>query len=152
MPRADAVAQVLAAYPVIHHALRQREVPAGEAVVSAHQATVLGHLDQRDGRTVGDLAQTLGLAMPTVSLLIDRLGRLGMVQRDRDAADKRRVLVRLTAAGAQVARDRSLLDPVRVRSLLEELTPDERAAGVAGLTTLARAIRRWRRTSEEPTG
>ena len=41
MPR-DPVALVLAAYPVLHHALRQRDVRAvGPGRVSAHQATVL---------------------------------------------------------------------------------------------------------------
>lgn len=139
----DAVTQLMTAYPILHHALRQREQVAvsGERV-SAHQATVLAHLDAEDGQTLTELATTLGVALPTMSLLMDRLVRAGLVHRERDPADGRRVALRLTDVGASIVQAQSLLDPDRVRALLATLSSRERAAGVEGLVTLARAARR----------
>lgn len=88
------------------------------------------------------LAGLMEVAMPTMSLLVDRLEGAGLVRRDRDPDDGRRVLLRLTEAGTKAVRGRSLLDPDRVRSLLAALTPAERAAGVDGLVTLARAAQK----------
>lgn len=88
------------------------------------------------------LAGMMEVALPTMSLLVDRLQRAGLVRRDRDPADGRRVLLQLTEDGAKAVRGRSILDPDRVRSLLGSLTPAERASGVDGLVTLARAAQK----------
>lgn len=141
MPR-DPVATVLAAYPVLHHAVRQRDLKtAAGGKVSPHQATVLAHLAAAP-LAVSQLAAQVGVALPTMSLLVDRLEGAGLVRRDRDPGDGRRVLLALTDAGARVVRGRSLLDPDRVRALLALLPAEERAAGVDGLVTLARAAER----------
>lgn len=141
MPR-DLLATVLAAYPVLHQAVRQREVAGPTGQVSTHQATVLAHLAGPVPRTLSDLAAAMGVTLPTMSLLIERLVRGGLVLRERDPGDGRRVMLRLTDAGARAARARSVVDPDRVRALLASLTPAERAVGVQGLTTLARAAER----------
>lgn len=139
----DPVGQILAAYPVLHHALRQRDVKGtGGARVSAHHATVLAQLGAVEGTTMTELAGLMEVAMPTMSLLVDRLERAALVRRDRDPGDGRRVLLRLTEAGSRAVRGRSLLDPDRIRLLLAALTPAERAAGVDGLVTLARAAQK----------
>ena len=149
MPR-DPVAQLLTAYPVLHHALRQREGrgigPVG-AKVTDHQVILLAQLDQATGRTMTDLAVAMGVALPTMSLSVDRVEGLGLVKRERDPADGRRVNLRLTEAGVRLARGRSLLDPARVRALLATLSPAERTAGIDAIVTLARAAQRLGRTS-----
>jgi DNA-binding MarR family transcriptional regulator len=48
-----------------------------------------------DALTPGRLAQHLGLDSSTVTALVDRMERLGHLQRQRDPADRRRVLLRL---------------------------------------------------------
>ena len=144
MPK-DPVAQLLTAYPVLHHALRQRDVRAGGLsgdTVTDHQVTLLAQLDQAAGGTMTDLAQAMGVAMPTMSLSVDRVEGLGLVKRERDPADGRRVTLRLTEAGLRLARSRSLLDPARVRALLAGLTSAERTAGIDAFVTFARAAQR----------
>lgn len=50
---------------------------------------------RRDGAlTAGDIAQQTGLTTASVTNLIDRLERKGFVQRERDPADRRHVIVR----------------------------------------------------------
>ena len=138
----DPVGVVLASYPVVHHALKPRAPSEAGAPVSEHQATVLAHLDRGEPRTLTELALAMRVALPTMSLLIDRLSGAGLVRRDRDPKDRRRVRLRLSAAGERVVAGRSLVDPDRVRALFAVLDPAERIQSAEGLATLARAARR----------
>jgi len=52
-----------------------------------------------DGLTVSELGQRLQLDSGTLTPLLKRLEASGLVQRQRDSADERRVLLHLTAAG-----------------------------------------------------
>jgi MarR family transcriptional regulator, organic hydroperoxide resistance regulator len=52
-----------------------------------------------DGVTVSELGQRLQLDSGTLTPLLKRLESSGLVQRRRDSADERRVLVQLTPAG-----------------------------------------------------
>ena len=63
-----------------------------------------------DGITVSQLGERLTLDSGTLTPLLKRLETLGLVQRQRDAADERRVLLRLTAAG-QALRDQAVAVP-----------------------------------------
>ncbi|HEX6706510.1 MAG TPA: MarR family transcriptional regulator [Albitalea sp.] len=52
-----------------------------------------------DGLTVSELGQRLQLDSGTLTPLLKRLEASGLVQRQRDSADERRVLLSLTGAG-----------------------------------------------------
>ncbi len=136
-----AVQAVLTAYPTFHAACRRRHLPESPAGrrVSLHLAGILEHLDPRTPIAAGDLARRLQVTPATVSLQLARLIRHRLVARTRDPADARRVLLRLTGAGARVRGSRSLLDPERVRAALARLPAEERDAAVAGVRLLARA-------------
>lgn len=55
-----------------------------------------------DGITVSQLGERLTLDSGTLTPLLKRLEALGLVQRLRDAADERRVLLQLTTAGRRL--------------------------------------------------
>ncbi|ANB18032.1 MarR family winged helix-turn-helix transcriptional regulator [Dokdonella koreensis] len=54
---------------------------------------------ERAPRSVGELTDALGLDVGTSSPLLKRLERAGLVRRERDRADERRVMVTLTDSG-----------------------------------------------------
>jgi DNA-binding MarR family transcriptional regulator len=137
----DAVQAILSAYPTIHSACRRRgqRDPASGKRLSEHQAGILDHLDAEAPITVSELAARLRVTSATASLQLTQLARLRLISRDRDAADARRVHVRLTEAGVKLRGLRSLLDPARIRQALERLDPTEQDAVVAGLRLLANA-------------
>jgi DNA-binding MarR family transcriptional regulator len=81
----------------------------------------------------------MGVTAPTMSLAIDRLERKGYVVRLRDTADRRRVHLRLTAAGVRLRQASSVLDTDRVEALVARLSEEDRDAAVHGLALLARA-------------
>ena len=144
------VAQLLAAYPRIYFACHTRHVkdPASGDAVSAHQASILDHLDEVDAMTMTGLAEHMAVTVATMSLAIDRLERRQFVRRERDPKDRRRVLLRVTAAGVRLREAKSVLDPVRVEQVLGQLSPADREKALAGLDLLARASERHMKTSK----
>jgi MarR family transcriptional regulator, organic hydroperoxide resistance regulator len=137
----DAARQVMELYPRIYFACHTRHVrdPKTQRVLSAHQASILDHLDEREPLTLLDLARHMGVTSSTMSLHIERLVRRGYVSRVRATEDARRLRLLLTSAGIRVREAKSVLDAVRVRALLARLTTEERQAGIRGLALLARA-------------
>ena len=67
--------------------------------LSLTAATVLARLDEAGPQRVTDLATLELVAQPTMTALVGRLEARGLVERKRDAADKRVVSVALTPAG-----------------------------------------------------
>jgi DNA-binding MarR family transcriptional regulator len=137
----EAARQVIAFYPRIYFACHTRHVrdPLTQALLSRHQASILDHLDEADPITLNDLARHMGVTAATMSLAVDRLERKGYVARVRDGADRRRVHLRLTAAGVRVRQASSVLEPARVESLVARLTDNDREAAIRGLALLAKA-------------
>ena len=99
---------------------------AAEHDVSLVQTRLLGVL--RDRRpTMQELAKLLGLDKSSVSGLVDRAERRGLVARVPSAADRRSVLVSLTDQGRQLATSVGAGFEADVLSLLAVLPAAERA-------------------------
>jgi DNA-binding MarR family transcriptional regulator len=106
----------------------------GDALVEVElhvgQEMVLLHLWQRDGLTPSELAGALGVEPPTVTNMLSRMERAGLLERCRDPRDARCTRVYLTEKG------RELREPVERRWEAVE----ERA--FAGVTTEEEALLR----------
>ncbi|MDH3222655.1 MAG: MarR family transcriptional regulator [Gemmatimonadota bacterium] len=126
-------------YPRIYFAchVRHRRDPETGDRLSAHQGSILDHLDEQDGTSVGALAKHMGVTAGTMSIHVDRLQRKGYITRSGDPRDGRRVLVRLTAAGVRVKEANSVLDAERVERLLRGLDARDRKRAIEGLRILA---------------
>ena len=141
MRTSEAAAAVMTAYPRIWFACHRRHVrdPESGTLLSAHQASILDHLDTVEATSLTALAQHLGVTPGTMSVAVDRLQKHGYVDRTWDHRDRRRVQLRLTEAGARVRSANSALDPALVEALLARLTAEEQRAAISGLTILARS-------------
>lgn len=72
---------------------------------------------ERDGVTVSELGERLGLDSGTLTPLLKRLQALGLLARARDAADERRVRIHLSPAGLALrARAAPIPDQMLARS------------------------------------
>jgi DNA-binding MarR family transcriptional regulator len=142
-------------YARIYFACHRRHVRDSKTrkVLSAHQASILDHLDEVDGTSLFTLANHLGVTASTMSLSIQRLVDAGYVRRERDQKDARRVQIRLTRAGVRIKQQQSVLDPALVEALLERLSPVDRVAALRGLALFAHAadeLRASLKGTEEP--
>jgi MarR family transcriptional regulator, organic hydroperoxide resistance regulator len=137
------VETVLRCYPQIYFACHRRHVRDEEtkAVLSAHQASVLDHLDDVDGTNLLELARHMGVTASSMSLMVDRLERGGHVTRERSKEDGRRVVLRLTPAGVCIKRQQNVLEPDLVEAMLGRLDEHRREEALRGLELLAEAAR-----------
>jgi DNA-binding MarR family transcriptional regulator len=93
--------------------------------LSAGQELLLMLLWEKEPRTQAELTREMAIEPPTVSKMLSRLAKAGVIVRDRSESDRRTVLVTLTEAG------RALQAPVNAawRTLeadtVGELTPEE---------------------------
>jgi DNA-binding MarR family transcriptional regulator len=140
MPRAD-VETVLHCYPQIFFACHRRHVRDEQTkqLLSAHQASVLDHLDAVEPTSLLHLAKHMGVTASTMSLTVDRLERGGYMRRERSQEDGRRVDLRLTPAGVRIQRQQKVLEPDLVAAVLDRLDERKRRQALRGLELLAEA-------------
>ena len=140
----DGIKRLLADYPRIFFACHARHVrdPKTRRLLSAHQASILDHLDTVQAVTLMGLAKHMGVTPSTMSLAIERLVRRGYVLRARHSGDRRRLELRLSASGERIREASSVLEPARVRQLLAAMPHAQREQGLQGLALLARAADR----------
>lgn len=67
--------------------------------ISSRQREVLTVLSQREQWSLGEIATAVGVSHVAITKIVDRLESKGLVKRDVDYTDRRRVLVNLTRAG-----------------------------------------------------
>jgi DNA-binding MarR family transcriptional regulator len=139
----DYIFEVQRLYPQIYLACHKNHVRAVSTKwrISSQDASILVHLDREMGLSPRALAAHLGVAGSTLSAALARLAKLGYLSNTTDEKDRRKRELRLTARGAQAISSTSVLDAERVRSMLNELEPEEKKAAVRGLALLAKGAR-----------
>jgi DNA-binding MarR family transcriptional regulator len=110
--------------------------------LSAHDSTLLAHLDETAPTLAGRLARHLGVSNSTLSAALARLETLGYLTRRPRPSDRRQLELRLTELGARAMSAASVLDARRVARVLERLSAAQQRRAVAGLALLAGAARR----------
>jgi DNA-binding MarR family transcriptional regulator len=102
------------------------------------QYLVLLALWEQDAQPVGALGERLALDSGTLTPLLKRLQAQGVVDRERDAEDERRVIVRLTPAGRALKAKARRIPPEVARASGCEL--DEIAALTRQLAALRESL------------
>jgi DNA-binding MarR family transcriptional regulator len=147
--RDQLVSDIQRLYPQIYLACHVDHVRARstEWRLSARDSALLSHLDRTSGTNPKALAAHLGVASSTLSAAITRLVDLGYISSHARPTDKRQRELRLTSLGAEAMAATSVLDQVRVASLVARLNHAERKIAAQGLGLLARAARQLKKQS-----
>jgi DNA-binding MarR family transcriptional regulator len=138
--RTAAVEAVIAGYDTVMRSLAEIHAPEFlEIAVTMPQAKILYLLGAVGELHMSDLVVQLGVSLSTVSGLVDRIVDQGLATRRDDPADRRQVVVALTAQGT------ALLDRFRdigagqMRDLLALVSDEELSVIQHSLSILARA-------------
>jgi DNA-binding MarR family transcriptional regulator len=86
--------------------------------------------------SVSELADRIGLAVATTSLLVGELSKAGLVERSEDERDRRRTIVSLTEEIRKIAEPRIQEHLEPFKRTLERLTPVARAHFMEGMRLL----------------
>ena len=137
--------RLLRSYPRIFFACHARHVrdPETQKLVTAHQASILDHLDRDERITLAQLAAHMGVKPSTMSVAVEALVKKGLMSRRQSEEDRRKVLLSITPAGERVRSAQSVLEPERVNAMLAKLSPEAREAALKGLELLAEAADRY---------
>lgn len=135
------VRRLLDAYPAIFLACHRRHLREDEGgnAVTERQASVLDHLDPVRPTTLSQLAEHMGVGRSSMSITVRRLSRKDYIRCKRDGKDARCVRLTLTAAGARVREQNTLLDPELVRQMFSFMSATKLETALQGLEALARA-------------
>jgi DNA-binding MarR family transcriptional regulator len=117
-------------------------VSTGELTLAQWRALVV--LGRADGLRVGEIAQAVGMSLPSASRLIQRLERRGLVTTERDESDRRATLVRLTASGMEVREAVVKCRREMMEAALQRHAPRLPRGLAPGLSAIATAFDQYR--------
>jgi DNA-binding MarR family transcriptional regulator len=115
---------------------------AAEASVglSAAQLFVLHTLAREPARSLAELAELTLTDQSSVSIVVGRLVERRLVTRTTAKADRRRIVLRLTAAGTKVARTFPHVPQTRIAEVVRAMPAERRGELVRSLEGLVSAI------------
>ncbi len=97
----DAAQQALEAVPVVMRSIRAQLRSHRGADISVPQFRAMGYIDRNDGASLSDLANHIGLTLPSMSKLVDGLVSRKLVRRASHNRDRRRICLSLTPSGRE---------------------------------------------------
>jgi DNA-binding MarR family transcriptional regulator len=118
-------------------ATRSLGAAAEETSIAQYRALVV--LTSRGPQRLTDLAAALGVAPSTAGRMCDRLVRKGLVRRHRARADRRSVLVSVTAAGRDVVDQATARRRELIAGILAAMPPAEQRDVARALAAFAAA-------------
>ncbi|MFL5779142.1 MAG: MarR family transcriptional regulator [Chloroflexota bacterium] len=113
-----------------------RRFPGGVSLVHLH---VVSLLEVNGPMSMSRLADALDVSVASATGIVDRMEKHGLAKRERDATDRRVVLVSLSKRGASLFRRMAARRRQALPRVLALLTEDEMEAFLVGLRAMKRA-------------
>ena len=120
-------------------AVAARSLARVEGNVTLQQYRAMVVLASRGPQTAGVLADSLGIHLSTLTRLCDRLVGKGLITRQEEPANRRRVLLSLTPRGKRLVRSVTSTWRDEIASILRRVPPVQRAELVAALRAFGEA-------------
>ena len=116
--------------------------------LTSSQIKLLTCFTDRDEFTMTELSHNLGVSMPTMTAMVDRLFNSKMVRRDRDSIDRRVVKARLTDLGRGVLKKLTRIRRKEMERILMNLSEEEMKNFLTSIETVARLLAKARRARD----
>ena len=108
--------------------------------ISGAQLFVLAELGKTGSLSLNDLAARTRTDQSSVSVVVSRLVEAGLVTRERDTRDARRLVLNLTKNGRALLQRSPLAAQETILGVIERFTPQERKRFADSFTTLVDAL------------
>jgi DNA-binding MarR family transcriptional regulator len=136
----DTVALANDLRPVVLRLSRELRRETDQFGITGRQATLLWLVRERPGLSLRELAATERISAPALSGHVDRLEKLGLLERVRSTRDRRRVGLALTPEGARLLRRVRERRTAWLAERLGHLEPGELERVAAALEPLQRLL------------
>ncbi len=139
--QAEACARrILETLPAVMRVLRREMRDGMDGKLSVPQFRVLAYLSGSPGASLSGVADFVGVAGATASAMVERLVRRGLVAREGDPNERRRIMLSLTPDGADLLERARAHTRKRVAEGIAGLTDAELQAVSSGLDALHGAL------------
>ena len=139
---------LLETVPLVMRTIRSEMRSHRAPDLSVPQFRALGFIDRNPGASLSDVTEHMGLALPSVSKLVDGLVARALATRQEDRADRRRVVLRLTPAGRDTLAAARKATQQRLAARLATFSDNDRAAISQAMTLLRSAFASGSRAGE----
>jgi len=136
VPLEESARRVLETVPLIMRAVRAEMRRQSAADLSVPQFRTLIFLSRQAGASLSQVAEHIGLTLPSISVLVGGLVERGLVRREAHAADRRRVTLTLTERGESVLAGARDATQAALAARLSVLSPEDRATVAQALQLL----------------
>ncbi len=128
--------EILDVVPLVMCTIRRELRSHRSAELSLPQFRTLGYLNRQPDVSLSEVAEHIGLSLPTMSKMVDGLVERGLVTREEDSVDRRRMVLCLTQEG-HASMDAALkATRAYLAGLLAGLSDEQRAGVVAAMDVL----------------
>ncbi|MSP12867.1 MAG: MarR family transcriptional regulator [Chloroflexi bacterium] len=132
--------EVLEVVPTVMRAIRTEMRSRRNPDLSVPQFRTLGFLNRHEGASLSDVAEHIGMTLPSMSKLVDGLVSNCLATRQVDARDRRRVTLTLTEEGKIVLKEAREATQTRLAETLGALPARERALIIEAMEALRGAF------------
>jgi MarR family transcriptional regulator, organic hydroperoxide resistance regulator len=127
----------------IHHMVKRSMVQHFEDTnITGPQMMLMGILSNKGQMKISDLSQKIGLSNSTVSGIVDRLEKQGLVERLRSQEDRRIVYVNLTLKAKDTMMEQFEKIEQNFDDILKNVSPEEIDIIIKGFETLEKVMDR----------
>jgi DNA-binding MarR family transcriptional regulator len=124
----DCGRQVLEVVPLVMRAIRAEMRSHRASNISVPQFRGMAFLSRHEGASLSDVAEHVGLTLPSMSNMVDRLVDRGLVTRHTRAEDRRRLTLSLTRQGRTMLESARAATQSSLAARLAALSPSDRQA------------------------
>ena len=132
----ECAGEVLETVPLVMRTIRGQLRRYSAREVSVPHFRTLGYLNRHEGTSLSEVAEHIGLSLPSMSELIDGLVDRGLVLRRTHPEDRRRITLGLSDNGRATLRTANEATASYLETRFRELSAAERAKVVEAMRIL----------------
>jgi DNA-binding MarR family transcriptional regulator len=132
--------EVLDVVPLVMRGIREQLRKSGARVLSVPQFRTLLFINRRKGTSLSEVAEHIGLTLPSMSTLIDGLVARDFAARRTDPNDRRRMTLTLTERGQVSLKRAREATQAHLAEHLNRLTEQERKTIITAMQILRTTI------------
>ena len=133
---AECAHEIIDVVPIIMRVIRSKLREHGAVEMSIPHFRTLTFVYNNDGASLSDVAEHIGLSLSAMSTLVDGLVSAGLMAREENREDRRRMTLSLTRRGRAKLDSAYKAARVQLAKSLHYLSPDECARIITDLRIL----------------
>jgi DNA-binding MarR family transcriptional regulator len=133
---AECAGHILETVPVVMRVIRNEMRRHRGPDLSVPQLRVLVYLNRHEGASLSDIAEHMGSTLPSMSKMVDNLVARGLVSRNMDPKDRRRVVLAPTPLGRTTRQAAHKATESRLAERLARLSASERRTIIEAMQAL----------------